>query len=170
MEQSSILSTRFDCPVVRLKFSLSATAHECETKSIFNLIFASHHHQQGYIKPLSPNPSRFVWLVPSPISLRKVLSQCVWDCSLSAMFSWLSDVQSCALSLKDFNWSLHGRKKSELAPSRQGKELGFSVTRRFIPCNVAAVYKVVSIDRFHVTSLPPCWRTITKDFLIGFYC
>ena len=31
MEQSSILSAKFDCPVARLNFSLLATAHDCET-------------------------------------------------------------------------------------------------------------------------------------------
>ena len=31
VEQSSILSARFDCPVARQNFSLVATAHDCET-------------------------------------------------------------------------------------------------------------------------------------------
>ena len=31
VKQSSILSDKFDCPVARQKFSLLATAHECET-------------------------------------------------------------------------------------------------------------------------------------------
>ena len=33
MEQSSILSAKFDCPVARKNFSLLATAHDCETDS-----------------------------------------------------------------------------------------------------------------------------------------
>ena len=31
MEQSFILFAKFDCPVARQKFSLLATAHDCET-------------------------------------------------------------------------------------------------------------------------------------------
>ena len=31
MEQSSILSAKFDCPVARQTFSLLATVHDCET-------------------------------------------------------------------------------------------------------------------------------------------
>ena len=31
MEQSSILSAKFDCPVARQNVSLLATAHDCET-------------------------------------------------------------------------------------------------------------------------------------------
>ena len=31
MEQSSILSAKFDCPVARQNISFLATAHDCET-------------------------------------------------------------------------------------------------------------------------------------------
>ena len=31
MEQSSILSAKFDCPVARQNISLLASAHDCET-------------------------------------------------------------------------------------------------------------------------------------------
>ena len=37
MEQFSILSAKFDCPVTHQNFSLSATVHDCET-SLYNLL------------------------------------------------------------------------------------------------------------------------------------
>ena len=36
MEQSSILSAKFDCPVARQNLSLLATAHDCETDLDFS--------------------------------------------------------------------------------------------------------------------------------------
>ena len=38
IEQSSILSAKFDCPVARQDFSLFATAHDCETGLLNELI------------------------------------------------------------------------------------------------------------------------------------
>ena len=35
MEQSSILSAKFDCPVARQNISFLATAHDCETGFFF---------------------------------------------------------------------------------------------------------------------------------------
>ena len=43
MEQSSILSAKFDCPVARYNISLLATAHDCETGLLTQSTFAWHY-------------------------------------------------------------------------------------------------------------------------------
>ena len=37
------------------------------------------------------------------------------------------------------------------------------IRQNYIPIEVLVINIQITIDCFHVTSLPPCWKTITKD-------